>query len=573
MKTRSEISQYLTLFRHYWGSKSSLTSWGWVLTSFSFCALFVYLSVYMNALFPEIYDCIEKKDKSGLMKCLGLYGIALTSYLLCYSIKWLSIAFASFKWRDFLTQEFIKSWLSHKNYCFIKNKIDNPDQRIAEDIGLFCVDFGEHLLTFVAEFLTFSAFIGVLWRFSYPLEFTIYKWSFSFPHYIAIGCFIYALLLNYVIYRIGRPVIKLQFEKKSKEADFRRCLGRLNLHCEEVAFNQGEDFEREVFKKQFSKIRQNYLSLTKRDFSLNFLQFGYTSILAILPTIGALPLFFADAISFGALMQIHLACATILNALGVILSNYQTLAAIQAGKNRLYQFFSAIEQTEEHHKTAAGQIVTTDSDKIIFFDLSLSSNKNRDIVTHFNLEVYLGEKLLIMGKSGIGKTSILRALAKIWHPGKGKIFVPDEKMFFIPQRPYFPVGTLLECLSYPSQSIASNDDLVLAETLRAVGLEHIIPLLDQEEDFLKILSLGELQRLNFARAILHKPKILVMDEPTSSLDDKYEMNMFSLLVDTLPKETTIITVSHSKALIDYHDRVVAIDFEKSSNKLKSWVVS
>lgn len=573
MKKRSELGQYLVLFRDYWFSKNSFTSWILLLTSFVFCWIFVYLSVYMNGLIASIFEMIESKDKHGLLQVLEIYGIVLVIALLCYSIKWLTIAVAFFRWRDSLTNKFITLWLKNKNYCFTKNKVDNPDQRIGEDIGLFSFDVGEHLMTFLVEFLTFICFIGVLWKFDHALQFSIYKWSFSIPHYLAISCFIYALILNYVIYRIGRPEIKIQFDKKSKEADFRHALSRLNLHSEEVAFNQGEEFEHQVFKKRFAKIKTNYFSLLKTNFNLNFFQFGYTSLLSILPTIGALPLFFANSITFGSLMQIHLACSAVLNALGVILSNYQTLAIIQATKNRLYQFLCALEEAEKHHVLAQPQFITKDLDRILFVDVTLSHGKHKTIVTEFNLEAYLGEKLLIMGKSGIGKTSILRALAKIWHPGQGKIYVPEEKMFFIPQRPYFPIGTLQECLSYPTQTIASNDDLILSETLRAVGLEHIIPLLDREEDFLKILSLGELQRLNFARAILHKPKIIVMDEPTSSLDDKYEEQMFTMLVETMPADTTIITVSHSKALIDYHDRVVAVDFEKSSNVLKSWVVS
>jgi putative ATP-binding cassette transporter len=289
---------------------------------------------------------------------------------------------------------------------------------------------------------------------------------------------------------------------------------------------------------------------------VNLFGYGYSATLSILPILAGMPLFFADKISFGELMRIGGAATSVLFSFGVLITNFQLIASLQAAKNRLIKFLNFLEQLENVHEKKSAEKIVEDHAKIGLFNVTLTNQEEKTLLKNLKFEVELGKKLLIIGKSGIGKSSILRCFAKIWMPEAGKIHLPQDEIYFIPQRPYLPIGTLATCLHYPAK--IKGEDVLVKEVLELVGLEHLVKNLQVEKDYLKILSLEELQRLNFAKIILHQPKILVMDEPTSSLDNNFENLMFELLQQRLPKETTIITVSHAKELSKYHDHILDI---------------
>lgn len=553
----NEFKNYASLIRFYWLTKKSIYSWMLFLAALGFTWFIVYLSVYMNQLNADLYNFVENKDKIGLISNIKVYSIIALFYISAITIKSLLVSLTTFRWRKFLTEKVISRWLDDKKYHHVKSQIDNPDQRISEDVNYFCTKFMEVLFKFLINAGNFIAFIGVLWSFPYSFDFNLFGHDFSIPHYLAIGCFFYAVIANYLLVLIGRPIVKIDYEKERKEADFRSTLMRINSHSEEVAFANGEKVENAICNDKFTKIRDNYYALVKRTFSVDLFNNGYELAILLLPMIAAFPLFFADKISFGELMQISGAAASVLVAFGVIISNFQLMASLQAAKNRLMRFLTALDSIEKERQIDLER-VSTHREKVTFSEVNYIHDSGKILLEDLNLEIPLGKKLLILGQSGIGKTSLLRMLAKIWIPTEGRLTLPEEPMYFVPQRPYLPVGSLQQCLNYPHATHASEDDVIVAEVLNSVGLGHLIEYLDEEKDFLKELSLGELQRLNFARIFLHRPRILVMDEPTSALDEGYEYQMFNLLKSKIDPDTTIITVSHSQELAKFHDYTVEI---------------
>ena len=557
-----ECAHYIRLTRSYWCNRKSLWSWVLIAGVLGFSWLFVYLSVYMNELSGHLYDFVEQKDKSGVMSVFKNYACVMLIYLFAYSIKHFLLSSADFQWRKFLSNHIIRLWLDKKKYHHVRKSIDNPDQRISEDINSFCTKLLNMLLIFFAEGMTFIAFIGVLWNFPFSFEFSLMGHQFSIPHYLALGCGVYAIAMNVILILIGKPIIPLDYEQEQKEANYRYALMRINSHSEEIAFHRGEEIEQDICSAKFFQIKQNYYALIKKTFTVNLFTFGFSITLSTLPILAGMPLFFSDKISFGELMRIGGAATSVLCALGVLVQSFQLFASLQAAKNRLTRFLDALETIGDQHEKDLQDKVFDSDGKIALSNITLTNREGKILLNDLNFEIELGKKLLIMGRSGIGKTSILRCLAQIWMPDSGQLHLPKHEISFVPQRPYLPLGTLQSCLNYPHKSPKSDDDLVAAETLSLVGLEHLIEYLDVEKDYLKMLSLGELQRLNIARVLLHQPRILIMDEPTSSLDEYYEELMLGLLNSKLQDGVTIITVSHSKALAKYHDHVIEIKQDK-----------
>lgn len=446
----------------------------------------------------------------------------------------------------------IAKWLESKYYFHQKATIDNPDQRISDDVNFFCENCITLLTDIFTQILSASSFFIVLWNFDTPLQFKVYGIEVTISHYLSWLCLAYALGINLFMFWMGKPLIGLDFQQKKVEADFRYSLIRFKDHAEEIAFKKGEDFEKEVFHHKFSFIKFNYYKLMKFNFFLSLAKYGYTSTLFILPIIAALPLYLSDQIPFGSLMQINGACGQVLASLGVLITSYQSFALLHASKNRLYQFLHPSEPNEQ-----PSNYTLSEHNEFALENVTIFNHNQETILKNVNFQVLNKEKVLLMGKSGRGKTSILRTLNRLWHKHNGTVRVPKGEIFFIPQKPYFPLAKLSDCLLYPYHATQA-DEPTLSEVLKEVHLENLIPMLNEEKDWSRHLSPGQQQRINFAKILLNKPKILVMDEPTSSMDKFHEHEMFRILSEKIIKEATVLTISHSPDLKPYHDRYVEL---------------
>lgn len=554
---KSQLKQYYTLIKPYWTSRENFVSWVLLIATLSLCLLAVRLSVYLNRLDADFYNFIEAKDTGKIAENLFQVFKVIGLLMVVNSIQTVLDSFVNFRWRQWMTKNFVHKWLNKRAYYFQAREVDNPDQRVSEDIREF-----SSRITFIVYIVfrnvasLFSFFI-VLWNFSTPLTFSVVGRTFEIPHYLALFSIVYAILYNVLVTWIGKPIISLDYEQEKREADFRYALFRAKEYGEEIAFNKGEKFEERIFDLRFSFIKKNYYRLLKRNFYIDLTLYAHMSVSRILPTLLSLPLFFSGDISIGGLMQIGSAFSHVLHALCTLANSYQMFASVHATKNRLYGFLKSTEQAEIEPPNGIAYKEHPQND-ISLSDVSIFTPSKEEIISGINFSVASGEKVLIMGRSGLGKTSILRALAKLWKHADGSITLPKDNVFFVPQKLYFPLATLKKCITYPEVAEDNTDNESLEQILKDVSLMHLSPMLEQEKDWMRFLSLGEQQRLNFARILFHKPNVLVLDEPTSFLDALNEIEMFELLRRELSEETTILTISHSEALKPYHDRCVIL---------------
>jgi putative ATP-binding cassette transporter len=453
----------------------------------------------------------------------------------------------SLQWRRWLTHQFIDHYFRDRAYYNLNAsgaEIDNPDQRIAEDVRSFTQESLTFLLVVVESVLSVIAFSGVLWGISKPLVFFLV---------------LYALIGTIVTTAVfGKPLVRLNFEQLRKEADFRFSLVRIRENAEAIAFYRGEAQESHQVKQRFIEIFDNVKRLLVWELNLNVLTNAYEFIPFVLPALVVAPAIFAGEIEVGKVSEAQGAFVRVFFSLNVVVARFQALTTFGAGINRLYSFAAFLEQAPDSSEPQS-VIQTIAADRLAVEHLTLETpNRQRRLVEDLSVEVPTGQGLLVMGPSGCGKSSLLRAIAGLWNAGKGTIVRPQpEQILFLPQRPYMVLGTLREQLLYPNSSLEVTDQQ-LKQVLEQVNLAH----LDQrfggfeaQQDWADVLSLGEQQRLTFARLLLNQPKYAILDEATSALDLDNEERLYQHLRSI---GTTFLSVGHRSTLANYHQLVLEL---------------
>ncbi|MGL4426811.1 MAG: ABC transporter ATP-binding protein/permease [Alphaproteobacteria bacterium] len=524
----------------WWRSEEKGFAWTSLIFLIVLSVLSVYLAVVMNAWQKKFFDALEKKDLDAFLQQL-LFFVPLVSVMLAefctrnYMTNWIS-----FRWRRWMTREMKEKWFSTKGYYRVPletHELDNPDQRIAQDADTSTAGILSLFLIFFKEGINFFTFSTMLWGLSQHLPLVIGEHRWMIPGFLLWAALGYSFLGIVIIFKIGKPLIGLDREQEKREATFRYRLIRVVERREEIASLGGEFAEAKGLESVFQTITQNYYAILKRHIYINFFQNFYLNTGHFIPIFIAGPTYFAGLITMGILMQIKGMFGEVYDSASLIVFKFQQIASILASLQRILTFHRLL----EHGADQAAKKIQRKASYLQIQQLTLLSPKGDVIwqVPPFDLKP--GEHKLLMGPSGIGKTTLLRVMKGIYPFYEG-IFKRPEQMLFVPQRPYMPVGTLRACLSYPSAPL--GDDL-LKPLLEACKLAHLTPQLDEEADFQQILSLGEQQRINFVRILAHQPKWLVLDEPTSQLNEDYRDDLLRLLKDRLPKSGMLI-ITHQK---------------------------
>jgi putative ATP-binding cassette transporter len=451
-------------------------------------------------------------------------------------------------WRGWLTNNFLDRYFKDRAYYRLDSNssntdVDNPDQRITEDIKYFT---GTTL-----DFLT-SIFNSVLQL----ISFTLVLWSISVP--LTLGLVGYALIGTLIAVLAGTRLIRINFDQLRLEADFRYGMVHVRDNAESIAFYRGEQQEGESVGSRFLSALRNFDKLIIWTTILNIYQTSYNYFSRIPPYLILVPLFFTDKIDFGTIGQAQLAYGIILESLSIITYQIDNISRFAAGVNRLGTFAEVMDQSQEALAAPSEHRIRTEPGQTLVLQrVTLTiPMQNRTLIRGLDLSLNRGEHLLVVGPSGCGKSSLLRAIAGLWDSGSGLIQRPPiSEMMFLPQKPYMLLGTLREQLVYPNEPTKFSD-LELYEALEKVNLAHLPERhsgLDLEEDWPRTLSLGEQQRLAFARVLLSKPQFLVLDESTSALDVKTERHVYDLLKGL---QVTYISVGHRPTLREYHDRIL-----------------
>lgn len=539
------------LIKPFWVSEEKWRAWSMLITIILLSLGSVYVEVLFNEWRRVFYDALQNKDYPVFKQQIWRFSYLALIFIVISIYRIYLTQQLQMHWRSWMTEKFIAKWLRHKTYYHTEQKqlVDNPDQRIAEDLNVLTQHTLSLTLGLLSSLVTLFSFISILWHISGPLSFTISQHVFTLPSYMVWFAFLYAALGSLLIGWIGNPLVKLDVNRERFEANFRFGLIRIRENNDAIALYNGEPREKQQLGKQFNDIRTNWWSIIQVTKRLNVTSSFYSQFAIIFPLLVASPRYFSGAIQMGGLMQIASAFGQVQGALSWFIGAFTDLASWKACVNRLAGFNAAIDLV--HNQPRGIQLISEPNHPLVLRDLSIQLPDGQPLVDATNMTLTRGEHVLIVGASGCGKSTLLRAIATVWPYGSGEISCDTtQSILFLPQRSYIPIGTLRAALSYP-QTDAYYSDAQLLKILENCCLPHLQPWLNTEANWSHRLSPGEQQRLAFARAILTDPDILFLDEATSALDDETEQLMYRLLIEELP-QVTLVSIAHRNSVAKYH---------------------
>ncbi|HXA69170.1 MAG TPA: ABC transporter ATP-binding protein/permease [Stellaceae bacterium] len=536
----------------YWFSEEKWSGIGLLVIVLVLNLATVGLDVRFNYWRNTFYNTLQNLDESGFLYQIWVFfGLAMiwiaVAVFLEFFMSWLQI-----RWRRWLTNHYLQRWLSHRAYYRLQltGDTDNPDQRIAEDIGFYINNTFNLTLTLIRRVVSLFSFALILWSLSGPLTIG----SVTIPRAMVWLTLIYAIVGTVIAVRIGRPLVGLNFDQQRFEADFRYSLVRLREHTESVAFYGGEQREYESFGRRFADVFLNRIAIMWRTLKLSMFQNGVGQATAVFPYLVQAPRFFAKEIQLGDLMQTGEAFGKVYESLSFIIDAYDSIARWQSIVTRLATFDNRVEEIESGVDETGEVAVTRGGAGLEVENLELDLPKGQPLVAGVAFKADPGNSLLITGPTGIGKSTVLRAIAGLWPFGRGRMRLPEGRAFFVPQKPYLPLGTLRQVLAYPDDGSKIPDEKLKA-ALAKVGLSALAGELDVTDLWSQRLSLGEQQRIAFARVFLEEPKVVFLDEASSALDEASEAQFYRMLREA-PWRPTIVSVGHRSTLKALHEHAL-----------------
>jgi putative ATP-binding cassette transporter len=556
-KDRPFLARFWALARPYWGSLEKGRAWTLLVAVVALSLGLVALEVLFNRWNRDFYNSLEQKNFADFKSLIAYFSLIAAIYIAVAIYRLYLRQMLEMRWRVWLTGRYLDEWLANKVYYRMELEhrgTDNPDQRIADDLRSFTtgtLSLGLGLLTSV---VTLLSFIVILWQVSGPLAITAFGREIVIPGYMLWAALVYAIVGSLLTHYVGRRLIALNFQQERYEADFRFGLVRLRENAEGVALYSGEPAERANLATRFETIRQNWWQIMRYTKRLTGFTSGYGQIAIIFPFVVASPRYFSGAITLGELMQIASAFGTVQGALSWFVNSYDVIASWKASVDRLLTFHDAVTSARTEADRHVGvHRIRGDGESIRAEGLDLVLPNGRVILNDAALAIAPGERVLVTGPSGSGKSTLFRALAGIWPFGRGRVTVPGgARVLFLPQKPYIPIATLREAVAYPADA-AAFDDASLREALVAVGLDAHLGRLDERQNWSMTLSGGEQQKLALARALLHRPDFLFLDEATAAMDEASERRLYCLLAERLP-HASVVSIAHNPELAEYHGR-------------------
>jgi len=521
------------------------------------------IALWLNIWNRDFFNALEKKDLGLLFHLLWILAAIVVSAGVGVAIQLHVKRSLQIYWRTWLSRTTVERWLSagrQYQLGMLADEVDNPDGRIAEDIRVsteFACEFAQSILQCVLQLCTF---LTVLWTLSGNLPVRLFGREFNVPGYMVWAAVAYALIGSLLTYALGRGLIDAGNIRQSREADFRSGLTRAREHAEGIALMRGEDDERERLRGSLFDLRGAWHRQTRGQGNLSLLTSSLAYLAPIVPLIVALPRYLSGQIQLGGLMQTAQAFSSVQWALSWLIDNFSKFAEWRASCDRVVQLHLVLTDLEEHAESGDQRITLhepTDSDILILRELGLARPNGDMLVAEAEVEIKRPERVLIRGQSGSGKSTIMRAVAGVWPWGRGAIHLPRGAITFMPQKPYFPIGTLRDVLHYPKAPEGITDE-ALQKTLQKVGLDHLKERLDETDRWDHILSGGEQQRVAFARVLVHRPEWIFMDEATSALDEAGQEMVMKLLIEELP-ETSIVSIGHRPGLEVFHTRELSLE--------------
>ena len=513
----------------------------------------VRMTVLFSFWYNGFYSALQALDQTAFWRFLGIFSVLACVHV----VRTLADSYAGqafdIHWRVWLNDRLTRDWLGAGAYYrghFVDEPVDNPDQRIEQDIAMFVTGSRTLAIGALSAMVSLVAFTGILWGLSGPLVVA----GVEVPRAMVFIVFLYVIVATWFAFKIGRPLIRLNFLSERLTANFRYALVRLRENAENVAFYQGEAVERATLWGRFTAYIANLWARVYRGLKFDGFNLSVSQVAVVFPFILQAPRFFSGAIKLGDVIQTSQAFGQVQDALSFFRTSYDTFAQYRATLDRLNGFLDANEAAR-----ALPSVHTEPLPDGLDIDGVTIRRPDGDVLLRdLNLRLRPGQTLLIKGPSGSGKTTLLRALAGLWPYAHGQVRRPQgASALFLSQRPYLPLGDLRSALAYPGQA-QPQDDARLVDALRQVNLGHLSQRLDEVADWSRILSIGEQQRVAFARVLFNRPAIVFLDEATSATDEGLEYMLYSLLRSALP-DCMLVSVGHRSTLDPFHTHRLYLD--------------
>ena len=513
----------------------------------------VRMTVLFSFWYNGFYSALQALDQTAFWRFLGIFSVLACVHV----VRTLADSYAGqafdIHWRVWLNDRLTRDWLGAGAYYrghFVDEPVDNPDQRIEQDIAMFVTGSRTLAIGALSAMVSLVAFTGILWGLSGPLVVA----GVEVPRAMVFIVFLYVIVATWFAFKIGRPLIRLNFLSERLTANFRYALVRLRENAENVAFYQGEAVERATLWGRFTAYIANLWARVYRGLKFDGFNLSVSQVAVVFPFILQAPRFFSGAIKLGDVIQTSQAFGQVQDALSFFRTSYDTFAQYRATLDRLNGFLDANEAAR-----ALPSVHTEPLPDGLDIDGVTIRRPDGDVLLRdLNLRLRPGQTLLIKGPSGSGKTTLLRALAGLWPYAQGQVRRPQgASALFLSQRPYLPLGDLRSALAYPGQA-QPQDDARLVDALRQVNLGHLSQRLDEVADWSRILSIGEQQRVAFARVLFNRPAIVFLDEATSATDEGLEHMLYSLLRSALP-DCMLVSVGHRSTLDPFHTHRLYLD--------------
>ncbi len=540
--------RFLAVGKPFWFSTERWVARGLLLLLIVMLAIYTYTTVAIGKRTGELTSALADKDGNRFWDAILPFVIVLLIAIPINAGYYLVRDKLAIYWRRWMTRQYLGHYFGNRAYYDLTSNpaIDNPDQRIADDISNFTFKSLSFFLIAVNGLMALVGHGMVLWDLS---KVTV----FALAIYAVVG----TLVTTFVF---GKPLTGLNFTQLKREADFRFSLIRVRENAESIAFYQGELREAGLVKDRFGEAFRNYNKLLTWQFYLAAFQYANSYVIYVLPYLILAGPILANELEVGRLVQAGFAFTAILAALNLVIDHFDSLSKFTAGIDRLDSFVKTLKSSDPRRQDPNETVIESkEGDEFRLENVTLKTpGGERVLIDDVSLTIEKGSGLVISGPSGCGKSSLLRAIAGLWNAGSGTVVRPKmSEILFLPQRPYMVLGTLRTQLLYPKTELVIPDD-ELVKMLKTVNLQHLTEKedgLDAELDWSKVLSIGEQQRLSFARLLLIKPKYAILDEATSALDQANEEMLYEQLEGT---DTTLISVTHHPAVLQYHRQVLQL---------------
>lgn len=570
-RRRYLLARYWEAALGFWREDARRTAWLLTIAVFTIALVNLGLAYRMNVWNRVMFDALEKRDSAAVFRqSLILFPLVLATVAMGCANTFSKMTLQR-EWRSWLNSHVLDQWLKNGRYYqlnLMKGDHGTPEYRVADDLR-FSVDAPVDLvLGIFAAVISAFTFIGVLWFIGGELEVSIAGSTFSIPGFLVIAAVIYSALASGAMIYIARGFVVLAENKNQAEANYRYGLTRLRENGESIALLGGDAEERATLESTFTMVRRRWRAMMMQSVRTTVVSGMSNGFAPVIPILLCAPKYVAGTMTLGQMMQAASAFVTVQVAFNWVVENYPRLADWTASSHRVASLLVSLDRLEDAETSnTSGRIVRkrAEDGALRLRDVCVTLNDGNAVVNEADIAIAPGEKVLVVGESGTGKSMLVRAIAGLWPWGKGEILVEDAGLFLMPQQPYVPLGTLRHAATYPL-SADSIEDAVARKTIEEVGLGHFLDRIDEDADWANVLSGGEKQRLAFARVLLQRPNLIVMDEATAALDPLSQGELMQLVLERLPR-ATIVSVAHRVELEAYHTRKLVLEYQPEGARL------